>query len=474
MLVWFSLSHGTYALIGLLIVIPFSIFFLNKPKLLYILLIALFFSGVRVPGILADFNLHHFAVILFVALSFLDFFMRKERPRLDWISSLLTFLFLANLFVLILFRGTGFRFLGGDSWGGMRYVFITLSGMLFLSSRYISLDKEYWPFTIFMLCFMGVLPFLSELIYTLTGGAFFIHYYFFEFAGATALNFENMIGLGVGVGRFQTAFLAGESLVLFVVSFWYWKKLRFLSLGILLPLAVFLIGISGHRIGVIRFGFIIWLYYFMALKISKTRYVCYSLFIVVISLMLIYLVAPFLPYTLQRSVSFLPGINIDFIAEISAFSTTDWRLNVWLDALKEIPEYFWLGKGYTFPANIQEQLMLTGTRDHIERWAFETSAFHNGILSLLIGMGIIGLLIGSGLLIHFVIRYYRFAMKDWENKSLHSFYMAVFALNAVNILMFFTLYGDVQVSFPRIFFLAMLLEGLLLSEGKDNIIIKSF
>jgi O-antigen ligase len=421
-----------------------------------------------VPGLLADFNLHHLASMLFVALSFFDFFMRKTRPKLDWMSSLLTLLFIANLLIIIGFRGTGFRFLGDENWGGMRYVFITLSGFLFLSSTYVTLDKKYWTIAIFMLCFMGVLPFISELLFTFSGGTFYLHYYFFEFAGATALNFENLIGEGVGVGRFQTARLAGESIALFVIAFWYVKKIRLFSLSVLLPLAAILTGISGHRIGVIRLILIMFIYFFVTNKNTRARFLSFACLAGIFALAGIYASAPYLPQTVQRSVSFLPGINIDFNAEISAFSTSEWRLNVWRDALSEIPNYFWLGKGYTFPANIQQQLMLSGTRDHIERWAFETSAFHNGLLSLLIGMGISGLLIGCGLLIHFVIRFYRIATKDWENKDLYSFFVSIFALNTVNIIMFFTLYGDVQVSFPRIFFFSMVLQGVILSERKSQ------
>lgn len=458
--VWFAFSRGVYLALGPVFGIPVVIFFISKPRLLLMACLMLFLSGIRFPGVFGNFNLYHFMAMLLIGMGVMGLFMRQPRPRLHTPSLVILALFSLNLLVLIFFRGTGFRFLGDTNWGGMRYVYLLISILFFLNATFVQLSEREWKITVGVMCLMGTLPFLAEGLFAVSRGAFYWHYYFFEFSGGTALHFESIIGEGEGVGRFQTARGAGESLILLALAFSYSPQMKRVFLISLFLVGFFLITLSGHRIGIIRASGMIWIYFFIRRYGHRFQYVGYTFVAGVALLIMIYILAPILPLTAQRAFSFLPGLNIDVVAELSSSNTSQWRLNLWRQALIEIPEYWILGKGYTFPANILEFLKLSGNAEYVEFWAIETSAYHNGILSLLIGMGVSGLILGSSFLGVLFLRELKVALASWKSTSLHSLFVAIFAVNAVTIVLFFTVYGDVQVTFPRVLFLGAVLEGL--------------
>jgi len=56
-----------------------------------------------------------------------------------------------------------------------------------------------------------------------------------------------------------------------------------------------------------------------------------------------------LPLSVQRTLSFLP-LPVDPVAQASADLSTEWRLQMWKNVLPQIPQYLWLGKGYSISA----------------------------------------------------------------------------------------------------------------------------
>ena len=100
-------------------------------------------------------------------------------------------------------------------------------------------------------------------------------------------------------------------------------------------------------------------------------------------------------------------------------------------------------------------------RNFVRDWAFVTRSYHNGPLSLLSILGIPGAIAGFGFLLSASREYYRELRKEWADPTLLRVYRTVLAWFAVMAFGFCTTYGDVQVSFPQMFFIATLLEGML-------------
>ncbi len=103
-----------------------------------------------------------------------------------------------------------------------------------------------------------------------------------------------------------------------------------------------------------------------------------------------------LPYTFQRSLSFLP-LDIDPVARADAEGSSEWRYRMWHDLWPQVPQYLLLGKGYAL--NEQDFEMIgNGTFANGVETKLDASLdplavagdYHNGPLSTLIPFGIWG------------------------------------------------------------------------------------
>ena len=111
------------------------------------------------------------------------------------------------------------------------------------------------------------------------------------------------------------------------------------------------------------------------------------------------LLVPFahhLPYTFQRSLSFLP-LDIDPAARADAEGSTEWRFRMWQDLWPQVPQYLLLGKGYALTSE-DFQMLQGGTlangaeaqMDASEEALAIAGDYHNGPLSTLIPFGLWG------------------------------------------------------------------------------------
>jgi O-antigen ligase len=170
--------------------------------------------------------------------------------------------------------------------------------------------------------------------------------------------------------------------------------------------------------------------------------------------------AQYLPPGAQRALSWVPGADIPEYVRTDATGTIEWRLELWEEGLKTLPQYWLVGKGYAFSE--KEAIGVTGANQATDQiaWALVTSSYHNGPISLLLGLGVFGFLIGISLMIGVCARHARALRESWHHASLRQCHQAVYALLLVHTLVFFTIYGDVQASFPPFFFNFALLEAL--------------
>jgi hypothetical protein len=469
----FFIHQGQPIYMLILAALVATIYLVNKPTLLLTLIILTYHSGLKIPGIADSLTLSDFLLVFFVLLALAGQTLRKTGTQPLTPPQLFIILFMVLLLVIMALRGAGFRFLGDDQWGGFRYISIFLGGMFYVSIRFIKIDSKTWIKALRWMLLLGTLPLLAEMIFLLSRGTFHHHYIFFTFSGSTLVNFMDFALEGEGVRRLQTALMTGEALMLFSLAF-----LRKPGRGksqiifwIFLFSAGLLMAVSGHRIAILRLLGVTWLYFWFCCEGKRSHYFTVSICFCLTSLLLLYLTAPFLPLAAQRMLAILPGVDIDPIAKLSADSTSEWRLTLWLDAIKQVPEYLILGKGFTFSGNIWELLAMAGGEEYVRMWALETSAYHNGILSLLICTGLPGLVLGTAFLVCGLLRYHRLANTFKKNPSLHAIWAALFSSVLVTVILYFTVYGDVFVSFPSILFYFSLLEGLYytcISSGKTD------
>jgi O-antigen ligase len=409
-------------------------------------------------------TLYYIAAFLFLAIAFLGRVINREILSDLKMGELLVLIFMLNIAIVIGARGVGLRMLGDENWGGMRYITLLIACGLVIVVRFVPLTAKQWNRTFLWFLALSCLPFVGQLLFVLSSGAVYFHYYFIAFEGVTADTYSNFM-TGENILRFSGASSAAEAVVFFTVCYVRFTNFRKFIVIILLLMAFGLAGLSGHRIVLIRLAAFLWFYGLFHNRKRFFQYFMISGALGIVGIGFLYFVAPYLPHNAQRMISFLPGVPISLTAKMSADVTTTWRIGVWHEAIKLIPEYFWLGRGYTFLQGFEEKLMLGARGDFVYFWALETASYHNGILSLLIGLGISGLVVGTWMLCAIPYRNFKRQKNNWNNQTLKQIHNVVFISTFVNVLIYFTIYGDVHVSFPKLFFQFMMMEGLWYSDS---------
>jgi hypothetical protein len=166
-----------------------------------------------------------------------------------------------------------------------------------------------------------------------------------------------------------------------------WKR----SLAVLFWLALLAaIGVSGFRSRLVGFLVVTWVYCFFHAK-SKIRFFLASGLIGSVLWVGIIFASPHFSIGMQRSVSFIPGVNIQQRVTQNAKGSVEWRLEIWRYCLEQVPEYLIVGRGSAF--DLSETLSQIGQeeRTRLTPWlAFLTRNYHSGPLALLLDYGLLG------------------------------------------------------------------------------------
>jgi hypothetical protein len=196
--------------------------------------------------------------------------------------------------------------------------------------------------------------------------------------------------------RFGT--LAGPSLGLFCLLMAIYGARGVLDLRRPWRLVFLLLAVVGSALGGFRSGMIIFTGTYAALfymeGLFRTRYATIAVFAVVFGGAFLMLDGRSLPYPIQRSLSFLPAINLDPMVRQDADGSTTWRVQIWRRMLPEVPKYLIKGKGYAM--NPEELMMLQATQGEAailsQEGAVLSGDYHSGPLSLVIPFGILGVI----------------------------------------------------------------------------------
>lgn len=458
--IWFGqlVAEGNYFPLIMFAASIGGILLLALPHIAGALAFALYYSGISGPGIPGQLNLYYVltAGIVLAFLTRLAIQHNLTKPPRFAAYGLLIGLWLV---IVMAVRGAGFRILGSDTWGGMFYVSLFLSISFAFGATQIRLSPRQWglvitgmmlgafaPLAVDTLLIIGKMPSFLFMFVRPTGGIGF------SMLAAEAVE---------GIVRYLSAGVAGVVLSLWIFSRATFDRLfgwRGLVYAPLLALAFGLAAISGYRIRVLEIA----LFVLMVGALQRGwTFLRISLLAGVIACGIagLYPLAKHLPLPAQRSVAWLPAIEINPNVKQDAEGTVDWRLELWKRALEEAPDYLWVGKGYAFQGDESLDAYAFRGLDQL-RWAVITSSYHNGPLSMLVGLGIPGLavaLLWIASMTHFTIRLVR---QPWNSPTIRLISYAVAARIMVAVAIFFTLYGDVQVSFPELFFLSSLLIAL--------------
>lgn len=352
--------------------------------------------------------------------------MRKQTTAIDVPQLKWSLLFILAV-VLITAKFTGGmsgRALGGETWGGKRYLALlgAIAGYFALTSQPLPAKHRHLYVWLFFLS--GITAVVSDLIYIAGPGLYGLYLIFpSQLASMQATSQDLLV-------RFS-GFTWASLMAIFYLLVRYgirgildftrpWRMVVFVAL-----LAFGALG--GFRSAIIIISLVL-VYLFLFEGLLVTRY--FPLLLVLGLLVGIFTIsfANRLPMSIQRSLSFLP-LDVDSVAKQDALSTLDWRLQMWRVLLPEVPRYFWLGKGFAFSGTdytLMQEAQRRGLYSSFESTLI-SGDYHNGILTIIIPFGIFGLLGFAWFClaaIHVLVANYRFG--DPAYKTVNTFLLAYF------------------------------------------------
>ena len=215
-----------------------------------------------------------------------------------------------------------------------------------------------------------------------------------------------------------------------------WRILAALVIGI-----VALMG--GYRSVPITLIILCTLLFFIE-GLHRTHWAPFFLFLGILSFAIAIPFVQKMPFTIQRSLSFLP-IEVSPMAKENAEESSEWRLRIWREVIPTIPQYLLVGKGYAIDAREQEMAEGLGELNRFDsggEGAIRASDFHNGPLSLIIPLGIFGAI---GFL-WFMVAGFRVLLNNYRygNPAHHRINIFLLAYFLTKSLFFFAIFGSFQ------------------------------
>jgi hypothetical protein len=332
-----------------------------------------------------------FAFLSF-AIAFLNHIMfQKPFLRAPELTRPLLF-FTAVVLVTAEYRGgIGIRAFGGNTFGGRYYVFVlgAIAGYFALTSEAIPIEKSDKMSGLFFLS--GTSSALSNVIFTL-GPLFYFLYYIVPSGAATSqamgeaglTQIERLTGLAPACTAAMCFLLARYGVRgLFDIG----KPWRFMLLLLTVVAAFF----AGFR-SIMAILFLIFAIQFYYEGLLRTHFLPIIVGLAVCGLLPILFFANSMPPAVQRAISFLP-VNVDSAVLQDAHATTAWRLEMWGMAVKEIPRYLLIGKGYAIdPGELYSAVQASqmGYETNPYETTMMSGDYHSGPLSVIIPFGIFG------------------------------------------------------------------------------------
>lgn len=281
--------------------------------------------------------------------------------------------------------GIGLKAMGGDTAGGKKYIalFIGCATFFALTSRYI--PKERRGFYVALYFLAGALQFVSDMFPILPAPFNYINLLIPPSEGGKDLSF-GMTRLG-GVAS-SASVLANFMLAKYGLRgvFRGDKPQRFLLFFFLLALTL----LGGFRSVLVAYLMIGTMLFFLE-GLHRTRLLPVFVLGGVLFLGAAVPFANKLPFTVQRTLSFLP-IKLDPAAVLEAESSTRWRHEMWDELWPQVPGYLLLGKGYSLTKE-DFQMMGDGAFANVkgsENSLAISGDYHNGPLSTLMPFGVWG------------------------------------------------------------------------------------
>ncbi|MEP6662092.1 MAG: hypothetical protein ABJC04_00385 [Verrucomicrobiota bacterium] len=400
-----------------------------------------------------------FMIAISFSLTCLYYALDKRQKYLYVPSVIAPLIFLAGVVVLTakIRGGIGLNMFGGGESGGKRYIFILapIVGYFALTAHRIPWNRAYAYVVTFFIGFGSsaiavALPFLPSFLWFL-----------FAIFPPEMSSFENLDLIEKqSITRFGGLTTLSTAIFCILLACYGIRGILNLSSPLkFLPFSlrggfeitrpwrmIFFLGalavsfLGGFRSAIIVLALLFSIQFYFE-RLFRSRLFPILAGIAVTVAVCILPITDHLPLSMQRTLSFLP-VNVDPAARLDAAVSTEWRLQIWRRVLPEVPDYFWVGKGFSLNTREMELLSSPASteQNNTIEMAILAQDYHSGPLTLLLPLGIGGL-IGF---IWFLIASIKVLLKNYRNSppqllTLNTFLLSYFMARSI---FFFLIFGS--------------------------------
>jgi hypothetical protein len=316
-----------------------------------------------------------------------DYHLQLRRHRLAFLGLAG---YLGVLFMLIAIHGTGLQLLGSEQMGGRVYYQQIVCSIFPILLLAVPLTPQQIIRLFTWQCGLSLTFIISDFaLSTGVGGKLWILLYFFGISN-DGVTFESQ-SLAGGIRRFQSLAIVGQAFIYLLLT--RVNLSRFLSRSVVwlgpLTLLLFAIGTAGGHRGMLVLLTLTVMGCIYAQKFLTPTRMFASVLLLAVVLFGTYHFAREFPLSVQRTLSLLPGIEVDSVAEDDGRATFNGRLVMRRVGWEVAPNYLWRGRGFGFNPNVVPSPEYD-PYGYIRQY-LELGHFYNGFVGLLVNAGIPGL-----------------------------------------------------------------------------------
>ncbi len=435
-----------------------------RPHFLLSLTIFAMASEVSLDFLPVQMSLYMMVGVVFCASALLERVWRRgdriepqDRAVLFWVLG-----FTVVMMVTAVIRGSGLKFFGSEKWGGRPYVFIFFAVLVLIHGLLISLNKTQVKRLLYGFCFAGLFPALASIVARYGGSDILSR--FIAKADEVAQVATGLVGEDASF-RLQVANVAAIYLFLLMWLVQYSKSVVSRMMMILCGiLGIVLTGLSGHRISLL-YGVVLSACFLMLnvrIPLWARLMNRYTISLVgILSAMILF--SSRLPLMFQRSLAWLPFMDLTGDNRIDASITSQWRIEVWRRVWEIIPDYWLLGKGFAFSSG--EMLSYVNWTMNDYDFVLTSHNYHNGFINILVDLGLPGIFFTLGFIVVVFKRHYLLLAAKWNSDMLRHFHQVMLAGFCAQILVYLVVGGGVT-TLVTLFFWTLMLIQLVRADAK--------
>jgi len=455
-----------YILLAFGSVLPFAFLLLSRLDLLFMSVIAFYFSELTIRYLPMNLMLYQICMIMYVALAAAQRIVGKKRVSVSP-CLIIGWAFIAWIFLLIHVRGHAMSFLGSSQVGGAAYIHTFIAFGFYVFAGYGVLTEKQWRLSIIVMIEMMFLIFFLNMTVILTHGKFWYPLIFMK------PNFglmDTFIGFAGGEKTTRWS-VAGPLVTLYLIPAFMWPfsgKSNYFKYTVFVLLSLTAALISGGRFHLITLVYFISIFSVLSSKKPfKTGF-----FLVLtggIILAVLVVLAPLLPYGAQRTLSMIPGAQVSAAAKMSAHQTMTWRFELWHMFIENLHKYLIVGRGFGFSESQHIQALMSYSFNSLWRQVYSTyigGHSHQGILDLVFFLGLPGALLFLLWIFAEAIRHIRLHYSTWFSPAFRQYHLALTAFFLTHVLQHLTIHGGIRTFLAKLIFFMALLQAIVISDKR--------